>query len=262
MPLNAPRLFKALAVLAFVLGARALPAAAMASDDVMLFERANEAFRQNHFKEAADMYRKLQHQYPTAAVFSYDLGNSLFKDGDLGGAILAYERAKLKAPRDPDVRHNLDYANSLLEYHVDDKRNWYVKAGEEVLNYFREKETNLLLFAAAFLFLSSWIFSLNYRRGEPWGWFRKTLLAFLSVGLVLAGGKSVETHMMRDAIVTAKEAEVRFGPSLDSQVSFRLGQGLKAYVVDTRKDWSRVLLVNLESGWVQNKDIEEVSKLS
>ena len=70
--------------------------------------------------------------------------------------------------------------------------------------------------------------------------------------------KQIDTSVMRDAIVMSKEAEVRYGPSENDQVAFRLGEGLKVYVVDHREDWSRVILVNGDGGWVQSNQIAEV----
>lgn len=234
---------------------------ALNAADQAQFEKANEAYRTSNFKEAVRLYEALKDHHPHQAVFSFNLGNALFRDGQLGQAILEYERARMASPRDSDIRSNLRYARSLLEYRIEDKRNWYVKAGESLLRYFREQEIRLVLFTTYFIFMAAWIFCLYFRRGEPWGWFRKTLLALVVLSGLLAAAKHVETHVIREAIVVAKQAEVRFGPSLDSQVAFRLGQGLAAYVVDTRQDWSRVLLVNMESGWVQSKDIAEVSNL-
>ena len=92
----------------------------------------------------------------------------------------------------------------------------------------------------------------------PLGGVARYLGGLLAVLCVLFVAKHVETHIIRDAIVLAKEAEVHYGPSIHDQVAFRLGEGLKVYVLDSRKDWSRILLNNGESGWVKNKEIAEV----
>ncbi|MEK7243343.1 MAG: tetratricopeptide repeat protein [Thermodesulfobacteriota bacterium] len=61
------------------------------------------------------------------AVFFYNLGNSYFKTKKIGLAILAYERARLLEPRNSDILYNLNYAKGILEYKIEDKRNWYLK---------------------------------------------------------------------------------------------------------------------------------------
>ena len=82
-------------------------------------------------------------------------------------------------------------------------------------------------------------------------------MTMVLIFLALMGAKNVQAHWLRGAIVTAKEGQVRYGPSESDQLAFRLGEGLKLYVMDRREEWSRVLLTNGESGWVRNDQIEE-----
>lgn len=225
------------------------------ADDSAAFEKANQLYQQGNFKEAAKAYQELISASGSSAALFYNLGNSLFRAGETGQAILFYERALRFAPRDPDIRANLAHVRGLLEYRVDDKRNWYVRAAEEWLGYFRSEEIFLVVMAVYLIFLLTAFFCLAYRRGMPWGWWRKTLLAVFLLTLGLAGAKQYDSEVMKDAIVTVEQAEVRYGPSVTDQTAFRLGEGLKAYVVDTRRDWSRIVLVNHEGGWVKNSDI-------
>lgn len=40
----------------------------------------------------------------------YDLGNALYREGDLAGAMVAWRRAQTLSPRDGDIQANLDHA--------------------------------------------------------------------------------------------------------------------------------------------------------
>ena len=44
----------------------------------------------------------------------YNIGNAYIKAGDIGRAILWYERAKKEIPLDPDLRFNLEYAREFI----------------------------------------------------------------------------------------------------------------------------------------------------
>ncbi len=69
---------------------------------------ANKLFQSGDFPAAASAYQKIiDVDGPSAAVL-YNLGNSHYRLGQYGPAILAYERAKLLAPRDPDLQANLN----------------------------------------------------------------------------------------------------------------------------------------------------------
>ena len=81
-------------------------AAAFAND----FDRANGQFKAGDFSGAASAYEKiLAAEGPRATVF-YNLGNSYQQLKRYGPAILAYERARLLTPRDPDLLANLALA--------------------------------------------------------------------------------------------------------------------------------------------------------
>ena len=71
----------------------------------------------------------------------------------------------------------------------------------------------------------------------------------------MAGIKTYVSRILQEAIVLDPNAAVHFGPAEEDQIAFRLGEGLKVRVIDHREDWSRIYLVNGESGWMQNSDI-------
>ena len=72
-------------------------------------------------------------------------------------------------PRDPDIRYNLNYVRGLLQYKIEDKRNWYLKAFEEVLNAFTEKEIILAALIAYFCLMAAWAFAVFFSRELPGG---------------------------------------------------------------------------------------------
>jgi tetratricopeptide (TPR) repeat protein len=74
------------------------------------FEDANKQFESGDFTGAAAAYEKiLATEGPRASVY-YNLGNSYQQLKQYGPAILAYERARLLTPRDPDLLANLALA--------------------------------------------------------------------------------------------------------------------------------------------------------
>lgn len=231
----------------------------MDAKDMDLFQKANQAYRKGDFKQAAESYELLTGKYPDEAVFFYNLGNSLHRMGKVGETIVAYEQALALDPRNQDIRSNLNFVRGLVQYRVEDKRNWYLKAAQEVLDYFTEKEV-VTLVLIMYLFLSaSWAFSLFFKNGSPWGK-RKVLLAVSAVFFLAGVAKNIETHFIRDAIVTTSEAVARYAPSETEKAAFRVGEGVKVYVVDKREDWSRILLVNGDSGWIPSQQITEISR--
>lgn len=222
------------------------------------FVQANQLYRAEKYDKAQALYAALSERYPSETVFHFDLGNASFRLGKKGAAILAYEKAICLSPRHRDARNNLKYVLSQLEYRMEDKRSWYVSTGEAWLGWVSESEVNVLALLACFLFLGSWAFAVWRKPDAIGGWGQKTALILFLAALGIFLVKRVEARMIRAAIVMAPKAEVRFGPSDGDRVAFRLGEGLKVYVVDHREGWSRVLLVNGEEGWMKDAQIAEV----
>lgn len=79
--------------------------------------QANEAYEQEDFKKAIELYETALKEQGKSADLYYNLGNAYYKDNHYAEAILNYERALLLSPGDEDVRFNLDMAKS----HITDK---------------------------------------------------------------------------------------------------------------------------------------------
>ena len=229
-----------------------------AETSARLFQDANTSYRTGDHAKAAELYELLTEQEPRVAVFYYDLGNAYVRLGKLSQAILAYEKALRLDPRNGDIRENLRYTRGLLEYRVEDTRNWYLRATEFVLKFATEREVYAVVLAFLFVFLGGGILFFLRGRGAFWSPWQQFILVLLLIAVLVAVGKQVQSNVIRDAIVMQKECEARYGPSEHDQVAFKMGEGIKVFVVDRREDWSRVLLTNGESGWVKDSDIAEV----
>lgn len=89
-----------------------IPAAAM-EDAETLFRKGIAAYGAGDFQESARAFQALADRGIQNGKLYYNLGNAYLKLEDLGHAILWYERALRRMPRDPDLRFNYAYALSL-----------------------------------------------------------------------------------------------------------------------------------------------------
>src|SRR5438477_10884494 len=71
------------------------------------FAKANENYAAGHFQEAVNNYETLVRSGEWSANLFYDLGNAYFRVGDLGRAILNYERALALDRHHPEADANL-----------------------------------------------------------------------------------------------------------------------------------------------------------
>jgi len=78
------------------------PAAALAAGDA--------AYQRGDFAGAREQYLAAIRQGLDGARVLYNLGNAHYRTGEIGRAIACYERAATLAPRDDEVRANLERA--------------------------------------------------------------------------------------------------------------------------------------------------------
>jgi len=78
-----------------------------------LWSTANAAYSEGNFDKAITDYEKILAQDLHSAALYYNLANAYFKKGELGKALLYYNRASRIAPGDEDIRHNQEYAEKM-----------------------------------------------------------------------------------------------------------------------------------------------------
>lgn len=92
--------------------------AALASAESSL-DAANAALAAGDAATAEAGYRALIDEGYTGGDVYYNFGNVLWREGKVPGAILAWRTAEARAPRDPDVQANLEFARRSLRDGLD-----------------------------------------------------------------------------------------------------------------------------------------------
>src|SRR5256885_10503107 len=85
-------------------------AAVVSAADESVFAKANQAYAEGRFAEAAAGYENLIRSGNWNANLFYDLGNARYRLGDFGQAILNFERGLALDPRHPEAEANLRLA--------------------------------------------------------------------------------------------------------------------------------------------------------
>jgi len=92
-----------------------------------LIGSGNQHYMEREYDKAVDCYsRVISMGYEASSLF-YNLGNAYYKQNDLPRAILYYEKARLLAPWDEDIRQNLAIANSRIVDKIDNIPEFFLK---------------------------------------------------------------------------------------------------------------------------------------
>ena len=250
---------RALALL--VVGVAASGLAALADTPEETFERANRAYDEGRFAEAAELYRTvLRYQVEDPRV-DYNLGNAEFRLGNLGRAILHYERARRLAPSDPDVRANLAFARSLrLDRVPEPERPALVAWLARILDRLGPDRLAWITLGLAWLAcgLLAWGLAApgRWRARHGWG------LAVVVTAIAVAGGAWYGTGHTQSgnptAVVVTQLADVFAGPGANNATLATVHEGLDVEVWAEREEWLQVRLPNGVSGWVAREAVELV----
>lgn len=230
-----------------------------------LFESAVGRAHRGDYAGAAETYQKLRMDHGVRdPVVEHNLGNSRFRQGRYGEAILAYRRGLQSRPEADVARsleRNLQVSRRVLQqrYRTTGQTSQFIYDEPASLAYRVSHAVSRWTLEVVFLF--SWVLVgllLVWRRARPSQ--RGLSLAVVPVALVaLLVGLTLATHHVSDqdrqiGVVIASKAALREGPHPDAR-GVRLPEGMEVRVIDQVERWARVELSNGRQGWVRQGEI-------
>ncbi|MBI3070550.1 MAG: tetratricopeptide repeat protein [Deltaproteobacteria bacterium] len=224
------------------------------------FESANRAYLAGNYRDAATEYEALLKNVPNADV-AFNLGNAHAKTGDWARARAAYEKALRIRPRHADAAHNLSWVKKELErsaWSGDEMREEVVPFWVDFPLRFSPAESEILLLVSSLL-LFGLLIALRFvvRRGLRVGLFFGALVSLLLfvAAFALWGGRRYAERWNRAAIVVAREATFRLGPSEREDAVAVVRAGRKVRVIEAQGDWFRVPWPGGLSIFVRRQDV-------
>lgn len=267
----ARRLNAGAAAIAFVVGL-ALAAAAQAppaTDVRSRLERALADYAQAQtevdreariagFRRAEQGFSALIDEGLATPALYTNLGNAALQAGDLGQAVLAYQRALRLDPSATTARQNLAHLRSQLPDWV--PRPSGSEGVESLLVYRRIPSSLRSLLAAGCFALAAFCVVVSQRRTEgPWRGLAIVIgLAWLGLlASVVLDGSGDEGEA---AVLTADETPARSSDAAMAPLAFPdpLPQGVEVERLEVRGDFARIRLANGRDVWVRSSSVTPV----
>jgi SH3-like domain-containing protein len=224
------------------------------------FREANVLYADGRYAEAAALYEAiLAGGFLNADVY-YNLGNALYMEGDIAGAVLGYERALRLDGSHEDASANLEFVREQLA----DRQ---VRVGgtfSDVLDRFfrRASVARLAIIVSLLYFLAAGALILGVLRGVFTPWLMRCIVVVLALFLVAGSVLAFRVHRtsaVREAVITVADVPVRTGPGDDFVLEFRLHEGTKVRLRESRDDWARVSVEGTDlEGWLPERTLEEI----
>lgn len=221
------------------------------------FDTANQAYSAGDYAAAAAGYEALlTAEGPRASVY-YNLGNSYQKLKRPGHAILAYERARLITPRDPDLAANLTRARKSAAAFDESGMNPRLEA---VLGYLSRHEWSWVTAGCALALGVCVFIATVFRPGRS----TRQALGVISVLALLAGaGGATALWLRRDeaarGIVLTPNAAVRLSPFADADSVGTAGVGHSVRLLESRAGFRYIEIPNASlKGWISATDVAAI----
>jgi len=219
-----------------------------------LFDRAQSAYDDGRYGEAASLYERMLSNGVDNAEVHYNLANACFKNHELPNAVLHYRRAAYDLPRDPDIAANLHFA--LNAAGAIEPTPSFIERSLSTLS----KNEWIVLGTGSYALLTLLLLLLLFMKRQRRMLFRLIALPTLLLALAYFGWR--HWHLLTiypEWVVTQTEATTRFSPIEGSTAHFKLPHGalVRQSSMDS-KGWVEVEYDG-KQGWIKQEFIRRVS---
>jgi len=224
-----------------------------AVDAATSFMEAHKYYNEEKYDQAASLYERIIQAGIRNGEIYYNLGNSYFKRGMLGKAILSYCLAELHLPRDEDLKANLRYARQLTKDRIEEKQ--FLPFIKEFCFWY--SKLNLKELMTVFLIVHGLFWILAIIR-TFWKKEYQNLIFLINLVLVIIIGCSLTLKMYNrtyniEGVVLTKEITVRSGNGTNNTALFQLHDGAEFKIIKQDEGWIKIELKDGKRGWVESK---------
>ncbi|MBT8340258.1 MAG: tetratricopeptide repeat protein [Desulfatitalea sp.] len=242
------RMFRWMITAMIILGPAAVDVGA--SEPARLFLSGVEAYQAGAYETAIKAFEAVAAGGVANGELFYNLGNAHLKNGNLGPAILWYERALRLIPDDPDLRFNLSHARSLTKDATEESTAPIVR----ILFFWKyQLSRRTVIIAAIACTLLCWGLLgariITRRRGfaQAAVWAMLPALIFS----LTAAYNFYEAGRIHRAIVLPERTAVRSGLTKSTTQLFVLHAGAKVTIVKQMRDHYQIRFSADKIGWVE-----------
>ncbi|MCB9758067.1 MAG: hypothetical protein H6753_06570 [Candidatus Omnitrophica bacterium] len=240
-------------ILIFTLLLMTIPLAAQ-QELALDFAKANLAYRDGQYAQAiADYERIIAAGTESGAVF-YNLGNSYFKNKQLGKALVNYARAQRLMPRDSDLAANVKFATAAVVARVEPTLSFVDKIFSGYVCFYTVNEMVLIL---GILF---GLLGLVHLSGLYWNWLaRRMVMTVLGISLgFFAVGLGVKMNLEKAASIVIAPTSARFEPNEKATIYFELSEGQDVRIQASEGEWLKIQRPDRKMGWVASAAVERI----
>jgi len=227
-------------------------------------DAANQLYVAGHYQEAAELYEQLLTQGVAGAALYYNLGNAYYMKGDLGRAILNYQRASRLDPRDGDIQYNLSITRTQAgeDFTVDEVgplKSLSALSGR----WLTINETALIAVSLWFILAILTLIIQSLDGGK----LRSTAIVGLIAVLILLatsgaslGSRLYVENSQPEAVVVAPKVTISSSPGAEFLTDLTLTSGKEVIITEIQGEWAQLSIFGSGfEGWIPLDTVEFIS---
>jgi len=227
--------------------------ASSAPENTGIFQAANVDYLGGRYEDAIRKYESLVSGQTFSPAIFFNLANTYAKDGEIGKAIVNYERARYLSPRDPDILANLKFITQQEQIARPDAR-WFL----QYTVYLSPNQWFILSFIMLVLAAGNGI-ARALKLNIPVALRKNMMLIVLLLGSIgCLGSGFYVLRKFQYAIVTKPETSMTLSPIPGSPLVTVLTDGLFVKPIKSHGDYILVQTFNNQKGWVPQSSVENI----
>ena len=231
-------------------------------DNNALWNSANQAYIDGDFLSAVKLYSAIENRGFYSARLYYNLGNAYFKSGELGKAILYYNRALVISPSMEDAKHNLEIAEAQTKDNISVVPEFFLNRWMRLL---RSSITctawsvlSVVFFAMIAIFMLLFLLgtALQLRKVGFYGTVVALLLFVFTTTFAISARNSIINRS--EAVVMSSAISVKSSPDRAATDIFVLHEGTKVTISTEVDGWCEVTIADGKKGWTESSHLERI----
>ncbi len=234
--------------------------------------KADSAYNNEDYILAAQLYQQAIDSEGLSSELYYNLGNSYFRQGKLGKAIINYERALKIDPSNSDAETNLNFVKTRITDAPEDDSSFLSNLHSSIVSTFSPDAWAWLTFVVFLVLcgtIALYIFSGNIMLRKT-GFFGGFVVLIVFIYLMVISSQTSRAPFTHDTAVvivpTTNLSSTPRTPKNKTEKTVSVHEGTKVEIVDsvlTPDDpvagkWYNVKINNSTRAWVNAADVEKI----
>ena len=225
-------------------------------------QKAADLYAAQSYEQAADVYASILKTDVVSPELFYNYANACCKSGQLGKAILNYERALVLRPNYEDAKFNLAFLNAKITDKIEPIEQFFLTEWIDGLGNLQTANqwsiTSISAFVLCLMLVLLYVFA-SRRSLRKIGFFGALVCLVLSVSAMsYIFSLEHKTQERSEAIVMVGSMSVKSAPDDSGTELFVLHEGTKVVIISTLGDWLEIRIADGHLGWVKHTQIERI----